>query len=239
MSDTPSGEAGQAPFSPGSNVVQDTRPASLNLWVHDAHALSYLEKREEIPYRDDALRVLLELLPPRVDRVLDLGSGDGSTLALLLAIYPDATGVAVDFGDEMLRRAHERFDGDARVEVKRHDMSKPLPDWGTFDAVVSSFAIHHLAPSRQRALYTEVFDRLTVGGVFFNVEHVASRTETLHHVFLRAVGMDPYNDDPSNQLVDVYEQVGWLDAIGYADVDCFWKWRELAVFGGWRPSSTG
>lgn len=210
-----------------------------NLWVHDSHALSYLDNRDAIPYRDDALRVLCELLPPRLERVLDLGSGDGSTLALVLGMYPDATGVAVDFGDEMLRRAHERFHADARVEVINHDLSEPLPDWGTFDAVVSSFAIHHLAPPRQRALYAEIFDRLPYGGVFFNVEHVASRTETLHHVFIRAMGLDPYDDDPSNQLVDVFEQLGWLDAIGFADVDCYWKWRELTVFGGWRPTSRG
>jgi hypothetical protein len=29
--------------------------------------------------------------------------------------------------------------------------------------------------------------------------------------------------------------VAWLREIGFAQVDCFWKWRELAVFGGVKP----
>jgi hypothetical protein len=33
-------------------------------------------------------------------------------------------------------------------------------------------------------------------------------------------------------LLDVETQVRWLREIGFGQVDCFWKWRELAVFGG-------
>lgn len=209
----------------------------VNLWVHTEHALAYLRARDAIPHRVDALEVLVELLPPEVDRVLDLGTGDGNTLALVLAARPGATGLGVDFGDEMLRRARERFGGDDRVTIERHDLAEPLPSrWGTFDVVVSSFAIHHVAPSRQRALYAEAFSRLRSGGVFVNAEHVASPTPALHVAFLAALGRTPDQDDPSNQLVAVGEHLRWLDETGFVDADCFWKWRELAVLAGTRPS---
>ena len=52
-----------------------------------------------------------------------------------------------------------------RVTVIEHNMDEPLPDIGQFDAVVSSFAIHHLADERKRSLYAEIFARLTRGGV--------------------------------------------------------------------------
>jgi hypothetical protein len=75
---------------------------TANLWVSEEHALAYLRNRESLPHRVDALEVLCELLPARVERILDLGTGDGVTLALVLAARPDATGVGLDFGEEML-----------------------------------------------------------------------------------------------------------------------------------------
>ncbi len=210
--------------------------APVNLWSGTEHALAYLRERDTIPHRPDALAVLCELLPGRVGRVLDLGTGDGSTLALVLAARPGAHGVGVDFGDEMVRRARERFAGDARVGVEQHDLEQSLPGaWGTFDLVVSSFAIHHLAPARQRELYGEVFALLAPGGRFVNVEHVASPTDRLHQEFLAALGRTPSEDDPSNQLVGVVDHLTRLNSCGFTDVDCYWKWRELAVLAGTRP----
>jgi SAM-dependent methyltransferase len=210
---------------------------TVNLWVNADHALAYLRERDALPHRVDALEVVCELLPERVERVLDLGTGDGVTLALVLAARPDATGVGLDFGDEMLLRARDRFAGDDRVAFERHDLDEPLPSaLGDFDLVVSSFAIHHCSPARQRALYGEVFDFLRPGGRFVNAEHVASPTAALHDEFLAALGRTPADDDPSNQLTPVEQHLSWLNAIGFVDSDCFWKWRELAVVAGTKPA---
>jgi tRNA (cmo5U34)-methyltransferase len=107
---------------------------------------------------------------------------------------------------------------------------------GVFDVVVSSFAIHHCAPARQRALYGEVFEILRPGGLFVNAEHVASPTEALHLEFLAALGRTPADDDPSNQLVAVQQHLTWLNDLGFENCECFWKWRELAVVAGTRPA---
>jgi SAM-dependent methyltransferase len=129
---------------------------TVNLWVNEEHAVAYLRERDTLPHRVDALEVLCELLPERVGRVLDLGTGDGVTLALVLAARPEASGVGLDFGEEMLRRAQDRFAVEPRVEIDRHDLDRPLPPTlGDFDVVVSSFAIHHRAPPRRHALYGE------------------------------------------------------------------------------------
>jgi len=39
-------------------------------------------------------------------------------------------------------------------------------------------------------------------------------------------------DRAANILVPVEEQCRWLREIGFRDVDCFWKYFELAIFGG-------
>jgi len=207
-------------------------PTDVNLWRNAEHAIDYLERRASIPRRGEAYQVLFEILPPAVDRVLDLGTGDGYTLQLVLDARPGATGVALDFQEEMLDRARARFAGHGGVEVVRHDLDAPLPEIGDFDVVVSSFAIHHLVPERQRALYGEVFDRLRPGGLFANVEHVASTTERRHQEFLHAIGTRPDQDDPSNKLVAVEDHLSWLDGLGFVDGECLWKWRELAVVTG-------
>ncbi len=180
--------------------------------------------------------MLLEALPERVGRVLDLGTGDGHTLALVLAARPGARGVGVDFQAEMLRRASDRFAGDENIELVEHDLDSPLPQsLGRFDLVVSSFALHHCLPDRQRLLYAEVFDVLETGGTFVNLEHVASPTPARHMEFLSAIGKTPEQDDPSNQLVEVSTLLGWMTEAGFADADCLWKWRELALPAARRP----
>jgi SAM-dependent methyltransferase len=214
-----------------------TTASNTNLWREPEWALRYLRERDAIPHRVEGLEVLLELLPERVERVLDLGTGDGNTLALVLAARPEAQGVGLDFQEEMLRRARERFAGDDRVTIGVHDLDRPLPaDLGTFDVIVSSFAIHHLVPGRQRALYGEVHERLRPGGLFANAEHVASRSDELHIAFLAAIGKTPEQDDPSNKLVPVPSHLEWLDDLGFRDVECYWKWRELALIGARKPA---
>jgi SAM-dependent methyltransferase len=209
---------------------------SVNLWSDPEHAQWYLERRGRIPHRDEGYRTLLELLPEGPIRVLDLGCGDGEVVGRVLDARPGAEAVAADFSPEMLDRVRDRFATGGAVTVVEQDLEQSLPDaWGTFDAVVSAFAIHHVGDARKRSLYGEVLGRLRPGGAFLNLEHVASPTPELHVQFLRELDIDPEKDDPSNQLAPVEVQLGWLRELGYDQVDCHWKWRELALLAGVRP----
>lgn len=145
-------------------------------WSSAEHALAYLARADSIPHRVEGEAALLEHLPDRLERVLDIGTGDGRLLALVRASRPEVRGVAIDFSPTMLEAARQRFDASGRVEVIEHDITQPLPSLGTFDAVVSSFAIHHCSNKRKWELYREVFELLNPGGAFLNLEHVASPT---------------------------------------------------------------
>ena len=203
-----------------------------NEWQSTEHALGYLKIADTIPHRTDGEAVLLDEEPKDARSILDLGCGDGRLMSLLLLHCPSATGVAVDFSPAMLQRLQERFGSDNRVRVLQHELDHALPDFGMFDIVASSFAIHHLTDERKRTLYEEIWDRLLPGGVFCNLEHVASPSDRIHRRFYDAIGVDVKDEDPSNKLLDVETQLRWLREIGFQDVDCYWKWRELALLIG-------
>jgi tRNA (cmo5U34)-methyltransferase len=206
-------------------------------WTSDAQRVaSYLDRADEFPHRAEGEGVLLEHLPRDVRRILDLGTGDGRLLALLEADRTELLGVGLDFSELMLGAARARFAGDDRVELVKHDLAEPLPALGRFDAVVSSMAIHHLEHERKRSLYGEVFDLLNPGGVFANFEHVASATDRLHAAFFAAIGVPLEDADPSDRLLDVETQLGWLRELGFDDADCYWKWLEMALLIGVKPA---
>jgi tRNA (cmo5U34)-methyltransferase len=209
-----------------------------NRWTSAEHALKYLGRADRLPHRAEGEAVVLDHVPLGVQRVLDVGTGDGRLLALLKRDRPQMQGVALDFSPTMLAAVRSRFANDAQVDVVAHDLMEPLPELGTFDAIVSSFVIHHLSHDRKRSLYAELFECLQPGGIFCNLEHVSSPTERLHHHFLRSLNMEPSDDDPSNQLLDTETQLGWLRAIGFDDVDCYWKWLEMALLIGIKPGET-
>jgi tRNA (cmo5U34)-methyltransferase len=204
-------------------------------WTTAAHVDRYLELADEYPRRTEGESVLLEVVPRDVRRVLDLGTGDGRLLALVRRDRPQLVGVGLDFSELMLEAARRRFGGEERIELVQHDLNEPLPDLGRFDAVVSSMAIHHLEHERKRSLYGEVLGLLEPGGVFANFEHVAAPTHRLHLAFYEAIDEPLEHEDPSDRLLDVESQLAWLRELGFDDVDCYWKWREMALLAGVRP----
>lgn len=207
-----------------------------NHWTSPEKALEYVQKAATIPHRVEGEAVLLEFMPHTAQRVLDLGSGAGRLLGLVRSVLPHAEFVALDFSAAMIEYFHGAFPDQARIQLVTHDMENPLPALGSFDVVVSSFAIHHLTHDRKRGVYAEAFDLLTPGGVFCNLEHVASPSEHLHLQFLEKMGMRPDQEDTENKLLDLQTQLQWLREIGFADVDCHWKWRELALLVGVKAS---
>jgi len=211
-------------------------PKDENEWQSAEFAPAYVERGEQIAQRVSGEAALLDEIPPSVGRVLDLGSGNGRLLNLVLSARPGASGVALDFSPPLLEQLNSQFGAMPNVEVVDHNLEIPLPQLGVFDGVVSGFAIHHLTHERKRELYEEIWTVIEPGGIFCNLEHVASVSPAAHERFLRAIGISAAEEDRSNKLLDVQTQLGWLSEIGFVDVDCYWKWRELALLVGRKPA---
>lgn len=216
--------------------------------------------RGAIPFAADQINTALQVVDRTgisVKRVADLGCGDGAIAQAILTHYPEAQVTALDFSEPMLEQAKKRLQpyGD-RVTFAQADLY--TPDWQTelepFDVIISGYCIHHLPDERKRALYQEIHNLLTPGGCFLNIEHVASSTPWVENLFNESLvdalfkwhqsqgGTDSrdviakrfvYREDKkANILAPVETQCEWLRAIGFQQVDCYFKWYELAVFGG-------
>lgn len=194
-------------------------------WSDPERVAEYLSR--EIPHRDLAESMLLTALPDRVGRVLDLGTGDGRLIALVRDAHPNAEAVGLDSSPAMLDRAAERFAADTATELRLHDLGNPLPNLGHFDAIVSGLAIHHLEDERKRQLFTEVRGLLAPGGTFANLDLVAAATPELHDRFRREIGRP--EDDPTDRLAGLGEQLDWLRAAGFHAVECHFKWLQLTL----------
>lgn len=194
-------------------------------WSDPSRVSEYLSR--EIPHRQVAEAMLLETLPDRIDSFLDLGTGDGRLLALVSDRHQGANGIGLDSSEAMLDRAVARFDGNPAIALRAYDLSQPLTEQGPFDAIVSGLAIHHLEDERKQELFGEIHGLLAPGGVFANLDLVKSATPQLHERFRHEIGRT--EDDPTDRLAGLSEQMGWLRDVGFDEVDCHFKWLELAL----------
>lgn len=201
-------------------------------WSDPARVEDYLAR--EIPHRDVAEQLLLQALPPRIERFADLGTGAGRLLMLVHSRHPRARGIGLDLSPPMLERAETTLPKDAPLVLQEHDLAEPLIgvpalcDDTPLDAVVSALAIHHLEDERKRGLFAEAHSLLRPGGVFVNLDLTTSPTPRAHADFRAAIGR--HEDDPADRLADMCEQLRWLREAGFAHVDCRFKWLQLTLF---------
>jgi tRNA (cmo5U34)-methyltransferase len=241
---------------------------ALEAWQQEKTVHWYLDSvRGAIPFAREQFALLLQIVAngrQPVRRFLDLGAGDGVLSAVLLARYPAAEPVLVDFSPPMLAAAEERLSPLATPPAfVRADLATPawrdaVAAHAPFDAIVSSFAIHHLEDERKRALYGELLDLLAPRGTFAHIEHVAPDTPWMTHAFeeamidaiwdfgrrsdqalTREAAATAYAsrlDRDANRLAPLDAQSAWLRDAGYTQVTAPFRWLEIAVFGGYRPA---
>jgi tRNA (cmo5U34)-methyltransferase len=239
-----------------------SRPGGV--WQQEETVAGFIDERRKLIPLFDVQEELVKRLITRggreVRRFVDLGAGDGGFAELLLDLYPDSSGMLVDFSEPMLAAARERLAAQAgRWEILEADLAAPawragLDAGERFDAIVSRLAIHHLPDDRKRALYAEAFELLRPGGVFLNWEHVetAGLAEGLFDEYFRermiAAEQEHEHPRPAEEVVRTYDdatdddilrdpesQCEWLREIGFDNVDVYFKLPGLAIFGGGRP----
>ncbi len=191
-------------------------PLGHHDWESSDYVSGWAKRQEDREAgRQEAFRVLAETIPydkKAAIKILDLGAGYGGLTQFLLRHFPNATAVCQDGSKEMAKLGRERMkDFAGRFSYVVCDFSKPgwsLKLKGQFEAVVSSIAIHNVRDGKIIGeIYREAFSLVKPGGCFLNFDR---------------------------QRPPLNEQLEFVKAAGFRDVNCFWKDEKRAVFGGFR-----
>ena len=123
--------------------------------------------RTFIPDYEEMLAVGAASVPPAARTIVDLGVGTGALAMRCLDRAPRATIVGIDADPAMLGLAARRIRRRARF-VADSFLRAALPHC---DAIVASFALHHVRTRRAKAaLYRRIHRALRRGGVFVSVD---------------------------------------------------------------------
>jgi Methyltransferase domain len=194
--------------------------------------------------RHIATQVLAEETPePRL--IVDIASGAGKFLSVLLDAFPSARGVWMDVSDTMLQQASTdlaRF-GD-RIEFHVGDMqdlgAAGLPSGA--DIVATSRASHHLDRAGLHAFYQEAAGLLTDGGWLLNLDHIGPediwdrRYRSVRKKFY-ASGKPSPKHHHNYPLTSDTDHLDGYRAAGLTEVDIAWKAFYTCLFMGRRPQA--
>lgn len=130
--------------------------------AYDVIADTYLERFGVSSVRQKWLRRLVEALPPRAGRVLDLGCGAGVPVAMELASAGHSV-VGVDGSGQQIVRARRSVPDAKFIQA---DMSEVRFDAGSFDAVGAFYSVTHLPADEHGPLFMRIAEWLKPGGTF-------------------------------------------------------------------------
>ena len=123
--------------------------------------------RTFIPDYETMLDEAAAMIPRRARTIVDLGTGTGALAARCLTRAPRARIVGIDADVDILSAAQRRLAGRGSF-VTGSFLRVPIPDC---DAVVASFALHHVRTRAAKAsLYRRVRRALRGGGLFLSVD---------------------------------------------------------------------
>lgn len=242
-------------------------------WASSDYVQFWAERADrELGSRQARFHLLCDLLPFEPDdtfSILELGAGFGALSEVVLERFPYAQIVCLDGSAAMLtllRKRQVRFGN--RIRIVNANYADPswldhLGQGHTFDAIVSSLAMHGLR-ERRAEMFKELYALLRPAGCFINIDLAQATSEKLRARY-RKIQIARYEDhvesitgelpDEAQSVADIdgvplgkarveraqnwapgdwTTDLQWLRDAGFIDVDCFWKELKSAMIGGYK-----
>ena len=233
-------------------------------WADDKFSSNYLDKADIfIPERARMFDLMVGVANHHFGAlggltVCDLGCGNGAATKALLNHADTITATLVDPSDSMLDGAKEqlsKFKNITYLKASFHDLLNKTSDPGQQDMFVSAQAIHHLETDERAMLFKLIYEKLSPGGMFINIDVAKPPTEELEAAYFSiwasqmqeimdrhgVSGFRPedviaqYKSPESANRPDTLEtQHGALKDAGFKGVECYFKSGIFVVYGGYR-----
>ncbi len=198
------------------------------------------------PMYADALRIIMELVgDANRKRVLDLGCGSGTLLALLAEENPDAEIYGVDPSERMVQGCVNRFREYPNVHIAIGSALRvPLPtDYVHY--AVSNLALHHVPPEDRMGCAAELARVMRAGGrliyadMFCDVDGPVDDPARARDIILKMVGKSLYDLEHGafeTMLLHIQDIPAVIKGEGeYFTTDAVWKEHlEAAGFRGFE-----
>jgi tRNA (cmo5U34)-methyltransferase len=202
----------------------------------------------EFEYAFSLVSAVVREVVPAGGTILDLGAGTGNLTRMVLEKSERISAVLLDFSPNMLSEVDNvlaSFPG--RYRTMTADFASAALGREAYQAVISSFAIHHLrTDSDYLALYRKIHAALTVPGIFVCVDVVSGshelftgQNEEEWRRFLAGKGFPPSEIDrilSNYHIEDSPRSVGLhlslLQKAGFSTADVLWKRANFAVYAG-------
>ena len=199
--------------------------------------------RTFIPHYEEMLDVAASVIDPKSRVIVDLGVGTGALATRCLRRAPKARIVGVDSDAEILKAAARRLPSSATFVCSSFERAK-LP---SCDAVVASFALHHVPNATAKAkLYKRIALATRVGGQVISVDCNPS-SDRAHarkqHAAWKAHLMKSYSETHAAEFLeawaheDVYvslnEETSLMEKAALT-VEVLWRKDAFAILRGIR-----
>jgi SAM-dependent methyltransferase len=230
--------------------VPEHSRAAAEVWSDPAFAQAWLHADPAgqgdllaLPRRMAAALIAHELPSPRL--VVDVASGAGAFLSVLLDAFPEAHGIWTDASPAMLEEARGRLErfGD-RVEFLLGDMAElraaGVP--GDADVLSTSRASHHLDRTELHGFYREAAGLLRPGGWLVNLDHIGPDEDVWDKRYraVRKQFTGPVSASTAHHhrypLPSVADHLDGYRAAGVTDADVAWKAFFSCLFLGRKES---
>ncbi|MGB0909140.1 MAG: class I SAM-dependent methyltransferase [Nitrospirales bacterium] len=198
-----------------------------------------------VPRYDEMLWAIVYYLPSgwKPLNILELGCGSGNLSELVAKMFPRANLCLIDQSEKFLSSCRSRLQKYKTIEYIHADFSEMKFEPSTFDLVVSSIAIHHLLDTEKFNMFNNIHRWLRPGGVLAFSDQYAGATNDLYQKHIKqwkqeaidqGLGQKKWKQWMDHQKehdchVPLHTQIQWLQRIGYASVDCTWRYLLWTV----------